>query len=308
MTERVLSGEAVRFEAEHRPLAAESPELGTVALLPWDAEIFGFRVGDYLPGPPRALVGRTEDLGAQLGAWAAREDAELVGCRVSARPAALGALIEEAGFRFIEVQLRATLPRLRAEDLRAPRLTVRTAEGADHPRIAEIAASAFVFGRYHADPRFPREAADRRYRVWIERACAAPSSGSWIGVVGPPGAPRGFLQAEISAGPGISGATEDSVRTADIRLAAVDPESAGIAGPELFLGSLHELVRRGVSSVTARISAVNSAVWNIYASLGFRFHEPELVFHWHRPGSKHLVTLDDSLAGQEGADGQERAG
>jgi hypothetical protein len=95
-----------------------------------------------------------------------------------------------------------------------------------------------------------------------------------------------------------SGGPEPGAR-ADIRLAAVDRKAAGIAGPELFLGALGELARRGISSVTAKISADNSGVWNIYASLGFRFHEPELVFHWHRPGSPHLVSLAESLDGSE---------
>lgn len=287
MTGPVLSRETARFEAEHLPLAPGSPELGAAAVLPWDAEIFGFQVGDLVPGNPTALAGREEELAAGTAAWAKREDVHLVGCRVPAQPPALAALVQAAGFRFVEVQLRATLPRLRATDLRATRLSVRPAEAADHARITRIAGSAFAFGRYHADPRFPRELADGRYRVWIERALAEVSSGGstgWVGVVGPPGEPAGFLQVAIAA----SG-------VADIRLAAVDPEAAPIAGPELFLGALHELARRSVSAVTARFSAINTGVANVYASLGFRFHEPELVFHWHRPDSSRLVALKDSL-------------
>ena len=304
MKEPVLIREAVRFEARHLPLAAESPELGTIALLPWDSEVFGFRVGHYSAGEPSRLVARTGELDSKIAEWAARDDVELVSCRVPARPAALGALLQSAGFQFVEIQLRATLHRLRAADLCAPRLTVRVAEIADHARIAQIAASSFTVGRYHADSRFPRALADRRYRAWIEGALGEASAGGWIGVTGPPGAPTGFVQAEIAVS---READRDAATTADIRLAAVDRESAGIAGPELFLGAMHEFARRDVSSVTARISAVNSAVWNIYASLGFRFHEPELVFHWHRPGSRHLVSLEAALAQQEGPDGQDRA-
>jgi len=59
----------------------------------------------------------------------------------------------------------------------------------------------------------------------------------------------------------------------------------------LFRGALRELASRGASQATARISATNTAVLNIYASLGFRFHEPELVFHWHAPTATHLVPL-----------------
>jgi hypothetical protein len=290
VSDATLSSSTSRFVADYRPVSPGAPELGSVAVLPWDADVFGFRVADYAAPDAHALVGETatDRLARDIAAWAEREDVHLVGTRVPTTPSALGALLEHAGFRFVEIQLRATLPRLRGSELRAPRLTVRAAEPADYERIAEIAESAFTLGRYHADPRFPRALADRRYRVWIERALAEPSSSAWIAAVGPPGKPNGFLQTEIAG--------NDAAARADIRLAAVDRESAGIAGPELFVGALHELARRGVSAVTARISAVNTSVWNIYASLGFRFHEPELVFHWHRPGSTRLVSLRDSLA------------
>lgn len=291
MTEPVLSQETARFETTHLPLSSRFPELGTAAVLPWDSEIFGFRVGELAPGNPRAIAGREEDLARETAAWAEREDVHLAACRVPAAPATLPALVETAGFRFVEIQLRATLPRLAASQLRATRLTVRPAEPSDGPPLVRIAGSAFMFGRYHADPRFPRELADRRYRVWIERALTKSPTG-WVAVVGPPGEPGGFLQVEIAAG-----------GVADIRLAAVDPGAAPIAGPELFLGALHELARRGVSGVTARFSAVNTGVANIYAALGFRFHEPELVFHWHRPGSSRLVSLSDSLGNRNATDG-----
>ncbi len=96
-------------------------------------------------------------------------------------------------------------------------------------------------------------------------------------MVGPPGRPAAFLHAE----------TEASV--ADIRLAAADPEKASLGGPELVLGALHALASRGARRVTARLSAANSAAMNVYASLGFRFHDPSLVLHWIRPGAPHLA-------------------
>src|SRR5262249_50341045 len=110
-------------------------------------------------------------------------------------------------------------------------------------------------------------------------ALTEPHPGTLILVVGPEGAPGGFLHAEIDKD------------MADIRLAAVERGAAGIAGPELFRGALHDLASRGAMQATARFSAANSAVLNIYASLGFRFDEPENVFHWHRPNAAHLVPL-----------------
>jgi hypothetical protein len=273
-----LSSAGARFEADYAMLEEGSPALGQIARLPWDTEIFGFPVADYRAGDPRDLTAGAQKLAERLDLWTRREGVDLVGTRVPAHPALLGALLESVGFRFVEMQLRATLPRLRSSDLRPSRITIRAASAADREGIARIAGSAFTLGRYHADPRFPRPLADRRYRVWMERSLADPSPGTWIGVVGPESVPSGFLHAELTD------------RFADIRLAAVDQETAGIAGPELFLGALHEFARRGVTQATARVSAVNSAVLNIYAALGFRFHEPELVFHWHRPGASSLLS------------------
>jgi ribosomal protein S18 acetylase RimI-like enzyme len=279
-----LSGTARRFEATYVPLQEDLPELGQIALLAWDADIFGFRVADYRPG----ALGELADINrfaTRLELWANRESVELVSCRIPGEPAALGPLLESSGFRFIEFQLRATLPRLRVGELAPSRITVRPVRDADHEGVTHIAGSAFMLGRYHADPRFPRSLADRRYRVWLERALAQPRPGTLVEVVGQEGAPRGFLHAELEKA------------AADIRLAAVDPEAAGIAGPELYRGALRELAARGAAQATARISAANTAVLNIYASLGFRFHEPELVFHWHAPMATHLIPIGQTHLG-----------
>ncbi|HYK40848.1 MAG TPA: hypothetical protein VE007_00570 [Thermoanaerobaculia bacterium] len=267
------------FEAEYSPLASDDPSLGSAAVLPWDEEIFGFAVGDYRPASRGELASRTGLLSEALANWSQARTVELVGCRVPASDTALTALLESVGFRMVELQLRATLAPLRSEAAAPPRISVRTADPSDRARILEIASSALRMGRYHADPRFPRAAADHRYRLWMQRALAE-GEGTWVAVAGPPGSVRGFLHAQIS-GP-----------AADIRLAAVDADAAGIAGPELFRGAVHELSRRGVRRVTARMSAANCSVLNIYASLGFRFDEPESVLHWHSPDAPHLVSPD----------------
>jgi hypothetical protein len=279
-----LSGAARRFEAAYSPLRESAAQLGEIAVLGWDADIFGFPVGDYRFINPSELALRPDQLAEALSGWADREKAELIGCRIPATHTATGALLESIGFRFVEAQLRAVLPRLRFADLRPPRITIRPVHPADHDGVLRIAESAFTLGRYHADPRFPRALADRRYRVWVERALTEPHPGTLILVVGPEGAPGGFLHAEIDMG------------IADIRLAAVERGAAGIAGPELFRGALHEFTSRGAMQVTARFSAANNAVLNIYASFGFRFDEPENVFHWHRPNAAHLVPLVQAFA------------
>jgi len=257
------------FEVDYESLEEDAPTAGRIALLPWDSNVFGFPVADYRLGEEQHLEPAT--LARKLSKWEERYGVSLVSCRVSAHRAALGDALSTAGFRFIELQLRATLPRLRAAKLTASRLTVRAAVPNDRARLLAISETAFRFGRYHADARFPRALADRRYRAWLEAALDSPSQESRVYVVGPAGRPGGFLHTTVRG------------HLADFRLAGVDPEDSGIAGPELFLGTLKLLAAEGIEQVTGRLSAANTSAVNLYASLFFRFHEPELVFHRGQP-------------------------
>jgi len=256
---------AERFATHYEPLGPDAKTTGRIARLDWDSEIFKFGVADY--EPPTDNPVETGLLADALAAWEARNAVVLVSCRVDAANAPLADWLSAAGFRFIEVQLRATLPRLRPTTLRASRLTVRKPSPEDRDRLIEIAGTAFRFGRYHADPRFPRALADRRYAIWVRDALADRSEQIRLFVTGPVGRPVGFIHAAIRE------------RGADLRLAGVDPDDAGIAGPELFLGALGHLAQEGVERVTARLSASNMSALNLYASMSFRFHEPQLVFH-----------------------------
>jgi hypothetical protein len=266
-TERVVPAD--RFATHYEALGEGGRNAGRIARLHWDSEIFGFGVADYEPPADAAVEpGSLADL---LADWEERNAVGLVSCRVDAANALLADRLSAAGFRFLELQLRATLARLRDATLRVPRLTVRTAAPEDRLRLIEIAGNAFRFGRYHADPRFPRALADRRYRLWVEDALADQSEETRLFVTGPVGRPVGFIHVAIAE------------RVADFRLAGVDPDDAGIAGPELFLGALMQLAEGGVERVTARLSAANTSALNLYASMSFRFHEPQLVFHRGEP-------------------------
>jgi RimJ/RimL family protein N-acetyltransferase len=265
-----------RFETPYAALRANDPALGEIGVLPWDGEIFGFAVADYRLRSVDGLERGAAEFVDALEGWALRNAVELVACRAPADSTRASTLLEAAGFRFIELQMQATLARLDPERLSPCHLTVRAAERADHEAITTLAGSAFAHGRYHSDSLFPRSLADRRFRAWMQRAISEATPATWIGVVGPAGQPAAFLHAETESG------------VADIRLTAADPEKASLAGPELVLGTLHALASRGARRVTARLSAANSAAINVYASLGFRFHEPAVVLHWIRPGAPHL--------------------
>ena len=283
----------LQFRADYVPLDTGMPGWGAVALLPWDAEVFGFPVADFRPGDPGEMDVHRQAFAQRLARWAGQRQVEIVGCRHLPSDMVLSALLDECGFRFVEVSLRAELAPLSTDRLPAARVTVRLAAGEDRGPLLSIAESAFDSGRYHADPRVPRALANARYRSWLDNALGCPGSGTRVFALGPAGHPTGFFHVEIEAA------------AADLRLSAVDSAgNPGIAGFALYAGVLQALASQGVQRVSARLSATNTAVVNLYAALGFRFAEPEIVRHWHSATAPHLVPLEPAAAALTKAHGQ----
>lgn len=263
------------FQAAYEPLGGDAGVPGTVAVLPWDTEYFGFPVGTYLPGekadqPPPAAV-----LSGALRTWMRQQAVELVSCAVPGSAIQWMNCLSSSGFAFVDMALLAFARKLTA--LPPARVQVRPAEAAEEAALVKMAGTAFHFGRYHTDARFPRSLADERYRRWMRNAMAARSSTEFVFVTGPSGAPTGFMHATLGGG------------CATLQLAAVDAEqNAGILGPALFVSSLHALVALGARSAKARLGAANTGILSLYASLGFTFPEAEAVYHLHAADAAHL--------------------
>jgi GNAT superfamily N-acetyltransferase len=255
------------FSLAYEPLDPEDPARGSIAMIPWDSETFGFTVAQFRPG--------TRLPGDALFCWARRTGAELIAAITPAADRERAALLSTAGFRFVDFALLGH--RGLARDVRVPSLglELRRAEAADLPVLERIARTAFRAGRYHMDPRFPEALAGRRYARWIANALAR---GEEVYVFGSPGEPHCFCHM-VRGG--------DRV---DLPLVAVEKEAqGGIYGAQLIAESLKVAKAAGARQVFVRISAANLPALNLYAGLGFRFSEPEAVFHWHAPGAAHLL-------------------
>ena len=260
---------ASAFLVEHAALDADRPEWGGVADLPWDHEVFGFASGDWRVDHAALRQADVTALEAAIERWARGAGAEIVATTLAASASVAIAIVQQLGFRYVETSLRVVLPR--PHDAGRGSIGVRRATAADRSGLVAIAGSAFRVGRYHADARFPRDLADARYRRWVERALDGADPSDRVYAIGPEGAPRGFLHARLDGD------------VADLRLAAVDASTAGLDGYALFAGGLAALRGDGAARATARISAQNVGVMNLYAGLGFRFSDPEVVLHWHGP-------------------------
>jgi len=204
-----------------------------------------------------------------------KHEVEVVSCTVPGRSSAWMACLSTAGFAFVDMALLAFARRLTT--LPEARIAVRPAVVDDHEALIGLAGSAFSFGRYHTDARFPRDKADARYQLWMRNALSGPTERDIVLVTGEPGRPGGFVCATL-----------DGHRAA-LTLAAVEPEAnPGILGPLLMVSAMHALAHRGARSVQVRIAAANTAILSLYAGLGFSFPDAEAVYHLHAPGATHL--------------------
>ncbi|MGH7460741.1 MAG: GNAT family N-acetyltransferase, partial [Longimicrobiales bacterium] len=147
---------------------------------PWDSALLGVHAGrvDF-------FTAQRPDAVAQ----ALRDDLERAGtCYVSARLDA-GAFdyiqaLNRAGFELVDGIITFGL-RIRPESASvraAPddyQLRLATPQDAD--ALAEMGAPLFRVGRLHADPRIPRECAERMYAEWIRNSCRGSEADAvWI--------------------------------------------------------------------------------------------------------------------------------
>jgi hypothetical protein len=273
------------FSVEYQPLLDSHPDWAKIACLPWDEAIFGFPVADLrLAGDPPLETNPSVALREALDAFCAQTKSELVSVRADGADTAAQAMLIAAGFLPVDFSLLALIQPLKPESLPPHRFTMRPAGPEDHKAILHIAESAFAFGRYHGDPRFPRYMANRRYLQWVRNALDTADQDDHVLVLGRPNAVLGFMNVVIRDG------------NADLRLGAVDPENEiGFAGFALYAETLRAAHSLSARSASARIAAANTRVMNVCASLGYRFFSPETTLHWHVPNSSHLLPAPISL-------------
>lgn len=243
--------------------------------------MFGFRVADYEAGELETILSAPEEVANRLAAWATENEVELIGCSVPAEPPEWRALLSLLGFSYVDTTLRATLPKLQANNYRAPRMPVRLATADDCAAVEEIGARAFRAGRYHADARFPRELADRRYRHWLAQALAKAGPTNRMYVAGPTGAPAAFVHVTL-----------DEPESAYVTLMGADPSAQGTMAPvAVWIGTMQALKDAGVRRGESKLSAANPRMINLAAYAGWRVSDPRLLFHWHAPEAPHLIPL-----------------
>lgn len=248
-------------------------ETGALSLdyfqVPWDSDIFGFPVAQIaemrvlLPAQARA------DL-ATFQAWLEQESIQLASCRLAHDQLNESMLLEQAGFRFVEMVLHPHLADLQGFPCAPQGLRVELAGSTDLPAIEEIAAQAFGHERFHADPRLDSALADRRYLVWVRNSHGHPSQRLY----------------KIRDGADLIAFFVTEAQPDGLcywHLTAISPAFQGRGyGKRVWREMLHFHQREGMARIGTTIAARNTPVLNLYASLGFRFRPPEMTLHWLR--------------------------
>ncbi len=239
----------------------------TAKAVPWDTEIFGYRVGAIEMLDLSCEAGRDMGLDA-LDAWARTHRVRLITCRIADDRLVDSIALEDRGFRFIETVLHPFTNIDHRWENHETDIEIVPAGEEDVSCIAGWARRAFHFERYHVDPRIDMKQANERYGHWIEDAWHRQSGMLLQAKEKASGLRVGFFLVSSDA------------QDVDWILTAVDPDRHGQGlGRRVWTAMLDYHLRMGSRTVRTTISSRNVAVLNLYASLGFSFQPPEITMH-----------------------------
>lgn len=262
-------------QADPTIFAGDAGRLDTNGLLlewvetPWDTAVFGFPVLQI-----NHLEVRSPAAGRTMATFEMARDklgSQLVSCRLSHEQLRESMLLEDHGFRFIEMLYQPEFDEFdKLQKYYETGLSVWPAKEQDLPFLLNIAGKAFNNERFHVDPRIDSRLGDQRYRNWVTNSLKHPSQRLYAIHDG------GCLVAFF-----ITERLPDG--TCYWHLNAVAPAVQGKGyGRRAWLTMLHHAKNSGAHRVRTSIVARNHRALNLYAQLGFRFHPPLMTFHWVR--------------------------
>ena len=239
------------------------------SLVPPDTRAFGFPVAQI----DEIELGRGADPDptvARFVAWLEAQEVRLVSCRLDSLRLEETMLLEDLGFRFVEMVYRPVLRSLPTDEAGDDELVLSEATAADQAELVAMASSVFATGRHVLDPRLEPEAGHQRYGRWLEGALTGDDQLVLKATIG--GVPVGFFVVE-----------ERPDGSAYWHLTAVAPEWQGRGvGQRIWQAVIARHQAAGVRRIETTVSAHNTPIINLYAGLGFRFTAPQVTFHWWR--------------------------
>ena len=234
---------------------------------PWDQAVCGFPVLQIT-----AMEVRGANAANDLQIFEHERDrlgAGLVSCRLPHECMAESMLLEDRGFRFIEMLYQPELELSKRDgDRRQPDLVVCRAREDDLPSLMDMARTSFHNERFKIDHRLDSGVSDQRYQNWVATSHGHPTQELYVIR---DGARRvAFFVTEL---------LDDG--TCYWHLNAVAPDAQGQGyGRQTWLSMLDHASQSGALRVRTSIVARNHRVLNLYARFGFYFPPPWMTFHW----------------------------
>jgi len=253
--------------------------LAVVDDLPWDSRLFQKRMGTIKNLIGSAMV--LDDLLARAEQWARAAGLEFLICKTYTDDMPLIHALERQGFRLVDTLLdfvydsrRPPLSQVE-KPLTPPGVTIRLAEPSDQAALIEMAGRSFAghFGRYHSDPRIPREQATQVYEEWLRSSCAGYAD--WIVVAEIEGQRAGFSTWKKPS----TAEQALALKVGHYSIVGVDPAFAG-------RGLLGLLTYRGMELLDGLADVIegpthinNYPMQRGYTRLGWRIADARHAFH-----------------------------
>jgi ribosomal protein S18 acetylase RimI-like enzyme len=210
---------------------------------PWDKKVLGINTYELNTLDEKIL----QQIATRPGHYTVKVD-----------PLANKKLLHEYGFYYCDTLLMPHATQERFIELVHPEVEI--ARDIEVDALVAISHGAFEHDRYHRDFHIDREQADLRYDNWLRQLHA---SGDAFGLL---------FQGKLAAFFGLTGS--------HIVLHAVADKFRGRGlAKYLWSRACRELFDSGHKELTSSVSAANTAVINLYISLGFRFRNPVDIYH-----------------------------
>ena len=235
--------------------------------VPWDSTLFGMAVAEIRKINIDKL-GKAEISFDQFKQWLINERIEFCTARVPHADLLTSLFLEAQGFRFIELNYQPVLTSLPNHDLPRSPISIVKAELADQSLLADAAGQVYGNERFHKDPAIDPNLADERYRRWMTSAFKAPDQTVYKCIK--KGKIVGFFVVEMP---------EKGVVFWSLIGILPQYQGKGI-GKQAWVAMLDHHQKQGAEKVYTSLTSRNTAVFNLYVALGFRFPEPNAIFHW----------------------------
>jgi ribosomal protein S18 acetylase RimI-like enzyme len=184
-----------------------------------------------------------------------------VGCKVPLSEISTIHMLEEHGFRFVEVQFQTTYKIRERYDLSQHPYEYRPAEEADLAALEQLVAETFNHDRYSVDPDLPEGAGGKRYARYVAKSVRAADEFAFKLVNTQTSEIVGFHTYAYSGG------TQARFYLAGVRRAY---RGSGL-GLTLNQYAINEMHDRGIRKITTHQSAANHAIINLEVGyFGFR--------------------------------------